>query len=201
MLKTKTDKLVSNIRMDAWQRWEYKHTTVLLVSLLVFILLLDTALFSVAMDVIIGLGFLGAFLAGIMFPSLFTFAPASTAIILLSSTGGLNPIAVALTAAAGAMVGDFIILRFVEEKIAYELKPLAMRLGIPQLISYLQVRRRTSWVARTLGAFMIASPLPDEIGIGLLGISKIGNASFLLICYVLNAAGILALVMLGNAIL
>lgn len=185
--------------MDAWQKLEYKHTTLLLASLLVFVLALDTAIFTTSLGAVIELGYLGAFIAGVFFPSLFTFAPASTVIILLA-TSGLNPMAVALIAAAGAMSGDFIILRFVEEKVAYELKPIAIRFGIPQVINYLQDRKPTNWLVRATGAFVIASPLPDEVGIGLLGIGRIGTAGFFAVCYVLNAAGILALVAFGNAV-
>jgi hypothetical protein len=152
------------------------------------------------MDTIIKLGYFGAFLAGIMFPSTFTFVPATTAIVLLAGTE-LNPVVVALTAASGAMIGDYLILRFVEEKVAYELKPIAARLGIPSLISYLQYRRQTNWLVRVLGAVIVASPGPDEIGIGMMGVSRISRKWFLVICYMLNAGGILSLVLLGKAVL
>lgn len=201
MLKTKTKKLVSKMRLDAWQKLEYKHTVALLIALGVFVLALDTAIFTTVLRLITEAGYAGAFVAGIMFVSLFTFAPATTAIFILATTGGLNPVLLALVAAAGAMVGDYLILRFAEEKVAYELKPIALRVGIPQLIYYLQDRKRTDWLVRAGGAFIIASPLPDEIGIGLLGISKIGNTGFFSICYVLNFGGILTLAALGQAII
>lgn len=201
MLKTKTKKLASKLRFDAWQKLEYKHTLTLLMTLIVFVLALDTAIFTTVLGAITETGYIGGFIAGIMFVSLFTFAPASTALIILATTGGLNPLLLALVAAAGAVVGDYLILRFAEEKVAYELKPIAFKLGIPQSIDYLQGKQRTSWLVRAVGAFVIASPLPDEIGIGLLGISKIGNTGFFSICYALNFTGILALVSLGNAII
>ena len=200
MIKTKTKQLISKMRLDAWQRLEYKHTATLLLILIVFVLALDTAIFTTVLALIISTGYAGAFVAGIFFVSLFTFAPASTAILILATTG-LNPVIVALVAAAGAMVGDYIILRYVEEKVVYELKPIALKFGIPQLVSYFQDRKHTNWFMRAIGAFVIASPLPDEVGIGLLGISKIGNASFFTISYLLNAGGILVFVMLGNAII
>lgn len=201
MLKIKTKKLISKMRLDAWQKMEYKHTVALLIALGIFVLALDTAIFTTVLGAITEAGYVGAFLAGIMFVSLFTFAPASTALIILATTAGLNPVLIALFAAFGAMVGDYLILRFAEEKVAYELKPIAIRLGIPQLIYYLQDKKRTDWLVRAAGAFVIASPLPDEMGIGLLGISKIGNLGFFSVCYVLNFVGILALVSMGNAII
>lgn len=179
--------------LDAWQRWEYKHTSVLITALVVFILLLDTSIMTTVFDTFSRLGYLGVFIAGILFVSIFTAVPA---VALLLSFTELNPLAVAGIAALGSMIGDYLILKLFEDKVAYELKPVALKFGIPQAITYLQGRRSTIGLVRILGAIIIASPLPDEIGIGLLGIGKLNRLSFLAICYALNAAGILAL-MLG----
>lgn len=182
-------KLPYYLTLDRWQRWEYKHTTVLIVSLLAFVAILDTALAATVLDSIAGLGYIGAFIAGLLFVSLFTAAPSVVLLVTLAASG-LNPWLIALVAGLGSMTGDYIILRLVEDKLAYELKPIALRLGIPQAIKYLQGRAATTWLVRLLGAVIIASPLPDEIGIGLLGASRLGKLQFLGLCYVLNAAGI-----------
>lgn len=185
-------------RLDAWQRWEYKHTTLLLFALAIFILLLDTALMAAVFSGITGLGLLGAFLAGMLFVSLFTAAPAVVMLAQLGEPLGIVP--VALIAGLGAMLGDYIILRFAEDKVAYELKPLAMKVGIPQAIGWLQGRRSTTWLVKLTGAAVIASPLPDEIGVGLLGMGRTGRTEFLVVCFLLNAAGI-ALLLLAAAAL
>ncbi len=185
-------KLHSTLYLDAWQRWEYKHTTKLLVTLAIFIVLLDTTIMAAGFDLISKLGYVGVFISGVLFVSLFTAVPA---VILLLSFEELNPFAVALVAGIGAMLGDYLILKFAEEKVAYELKPLAYKFGVPQAIAYLQGRKSTLCLVRIIGAFMIASPLPDELAIGLLGIGKLNRVSFLLICGVLNVLGILLLVL------
>lgn len=136
------------------------------------------------------LGYAGVFLSGLLFVSLFTAVPA---VVLLLSFTGMNTLAVALVAAAGAMLGDYLILRYVEYEVAYELKPLAYRFGIPQAVSYLQGRKSTLGLVRLLGALIIASPFPDEIGIGLLGMGKMRRAAFLAVCYILNVSGILVI--------
>ena len=178
---------------DAWQRWEYKHTTVLISAVIIFILLLDTSIMTTVFDIFSRLSYLGAFIAGILFVSVFTAVPG---VALLLSFSDLNPFAVAAIAAFGSMIGDYIILKLFEDKVAYELKPIAFKFGIPQTVKYLQGRRSTLGLVRVVGALIIASPLPDEIGIGLLGIGKMNRLSFLAICYLLNGAGILA-IMLG----
>lgn len=190
-------KLQNYFNFDAWQRWEYKHTTAVIVALVVFILLLDTSLLTTVIGVVGQLGYVGVFLAGVLFVSLFTAVPA---VVLLLGFSDLNVLMVATVAGLGAMVGDYLILKYVERDIAYELKPLAFRFGIPQTIAYLQGRRSTIGLVRLVGALIIASPLPDEIGIGLLGLGKLNRTSFLAVCFALNVAGVLLVINLGRAL-
>jgi hypothetical protein len=183
--------------LDRWQRWEYKHTTGLLIALVVFILLLDTSFMTTIFDACSRLGYLGAFVAGILFVSVFTAIPG---VAMLLSFEALNPVLVALIAGLGSMIGDYLILKFLEDRVAYELKPIAFKFGIPQTIKYLQGKRSTLGLVRFIGALIIASPLPDEIGIGLLGIGKLNKSSFLVICYLLNTAGILLILLSAKAL-
>lgn len=184
-------------KLDRWQRWEYKHTTFLLIALFVFILLLDTSFMATIFEFVSKLGYLGVFVAGILFVSVFTAVPA---VALLVSFSEFNPIAVALVAGLGSMIGDYVILKFTEDKVAYELKPIAYRFGIPQTIAYMQGRKPTLGLVRLVGALIIASPLPDEIGVGLLGLGKLNKVSFLAVCYALNAAGILIIMLTAKAL-
>ncbi len=190
-------KIKGYLYLDAWQRWEYKHTTFVIVSLILFILLLDTSFMVTAFDTLSKLGYAGVFIGGVLFVSVFTAVPA---VVLLISFTDLNPVLLSMVAGLGAMVGDFIILQFVEDKVAYELKPIAYKFKIPQAISYLQGRKSTLGLVRLIGAFIIASPLPDEIGIGLLGMGKLNKISFLLTCYLLNTVGILLIVLTARAL-
>lgn len=189
-------KLQKYLYFDTWQRWEYKHTTAVIVALVIFILLLDTSLLTTVIDAIGRMGYAGVFLAGVLFVSLFTAVPA---VVLLLGFSDLNILTVAAVAGLGAMIGDYLILKYLEKDIAYELKPLAFRFGIPQTIDYLQGRRSTIGLVRLVGVLVIASPLPDEIGIGLLGLGKLSRASFLAVCFVLNVAGVLLVINLGRA--
>lgn len=183
--------------LDTWQRWEYKHTTQVLVALLVFILLLNTSIMATVFHAIEQLGYVGVFIAGILFVSLFTTIPA---FFMLVGFHELNPLAVAAIAGLGSMIGDYLILKYAEEQIAYELKPIAFKFGIPQTIKYLQGRKSTLGLVRLMGALILASPLPDEIGIGLLGMGKLNKLTFLFLCYILNTAGILAILLVARAV-
>jgi len=56
-----------------------------------------------------------------------------------------------------------------------------------------------TWLIPIAGAFIIASPLPDEIGISLMGLSKVKNWHFILITFLLNAIGIFLVVTLARS--
>ncbi len=51
------------------------------------------------------------------------------------------------------------------------------------------------WLMPLIGAFIIASPLPDEAGITMLGMSKIKNWQFILVTFLLNSAGIFLVIL------
>ncbi len=49
------------------------------------------------------------------------------------------------------------------------------------------------------GALSLATPIPDEIGVALLGVSHFKQAYLLGICFVLNTVGILVIVFTARA--
>ncbi len=176
----------------AWRRYEYKHSTMAVLAVGAFVLLLDTTIIQGSLSYVEKLGIFGIILAGIMFTSFFTTAPA---IVLLLAFNDLHsPLDVAFYGAIGAVIGDWIILRFFEEKVAYELRPLAKKLNLMRFIRQLR-RKKNRERATLMGMLVIASPVPDEIGIGLLGIAHLPTISLLIITFLLNAAGILVLLL------
>ena len=45
-----------------------------------------------------------------------------------------------------------------------------------------------------IGAIIIASPFPDEIGVSLMGLSKLSTPKFIFISYILNSIGLFLIV-------
>ncbi len=135
------------------------------------------------------LGYLGAFLGGMLFVS--TLSAASGALILLILAERLSPIEIALVAGLGAVVGDLFVLRFVKDDLIEEVKPIYDKFGGKYLGKLLHTRY-FRWTLPVIGALIIASPLPDELGVTLLGIAKMNTAQFALVSFFLNALGILA---------
>ena len=180
-----------------WRDWPYKNTALLIISLFAFFYLAETSIVKTAIEKIGSLSYFGAFLTGIFFVSSFTVAPA--AVILFNLAENLHPWGVALLAGAGAMVGDYIIFAFLKDRVFDEIKPLFAKVGGP-LTKKLFATPYFSWLLPILGAVIIASPIPDEIGISILGLSKVKKWQFLLIAFVLNALGIMAVIGLSRVI-
>jgi len=176
--------------MKYWQKLKYKNLTLLLLSFLAVYLLANWPPFQELLFDLRALGLLGAFIGGILF--VFTFTVALGAVIL-ASLGEVHPVwAIAVVAGLGSLLGDLIIFRFIRDRLLEELRPLYERLGgenLTQILHKVYLR----WTLPVLGALIVASPLPDELGVTLMGISNISPRRFAVLSYVLNTLGIFAL--------
>lgn len=182
--------------IETYKSWQYKNTGLLIVSLVVFFYLAGTPFVERIITTMGSLGYAGSFIAGIFFVSTFTVAPAC--IVLYHLAELLNPLGVALSAGAGAVIGDFIIFRFFKDQVFDELRPIFSKLGNHPILRILSTPY-FAWILPVLGAFIIASPFPDEVGIGLMGISRMKSWQFIVLAFVLNSAGILFIVTLARS--
>lgn len=174
-----------------WKRWRYKNILLLVLSLIGFYYLLQQPVTDQAIRQIGNLGYLGAFFAGIFFVSTFTVAPAG--LVLYHLAENLHPIEVALLAGLGAMLGDYIIFKFMKDRVFEELAPLFQQVHTP----YVRTLFRSpyfAWLLPFIGALIIASPVPDEVGVSMLGLSRIRPWQFFIVTFSLNALGIFLIV-------
>lgn len=141
--------------------------------------------------------FIGTIVIGMFYTSLFT-APA--AVVAL---GGIaTEQSIWLTAALGgfgAMLGDFIIFKFIRDHLSEDVMSV-ITLPKYQRMTLLLKRGWYHWMFMVVGAFIIASPLPDELGLTLLGFAKTKTALFAPFSFLANAAGILIIGLVANAI-
>jgi uncharacterized membrane protein YdjX (TVP38/TMEM64 family) len=161
---------------------------------LVLYLLIDTPAVQRSIEAVGSLGYWGALVVGMFFVSVFTVAPAS--VILLYLADSHDPWLVAATAGLGAVIGDYLIFRYLRDRVFEELLPVLRKNGRPVWLLF-----KTpffSWSIPIVGALMIASAMPDEVGIGLLGASRIKTWQFLILTFLLNAVGIFALISLAQ---
>ncbi len=135
--------------------------------------------------------YIGAFIAGFFWVSTLTIAPASAVFIILSEN--LPLWAIALIGGLGAVIGDSAIFTVIRTtSISDEFFDIFKRLGGKKLVHVFR-SPHLRWTWPFIGALIIVSPLPDEIGVSLMGVSKLGYPLFALISYTLNTLGILLL--------
>ncbi|MDQ2932900.1 MAG: hypothetical protein M3Q80_00775 [bacterium] len=145
----------------------------------------------------LGSGVVASFVSGFFFTSVFTLAPASIAFVHLSETTTL-PL-MALYGALGALCGDLLLFFFIRDKFSYDLK----RSLKPTLVKKIMTSFHfgfLKWLSPLLGALLIASPLPDELGLTLLGMSKVRLTVLIPIAFTMNFIGIYSLIWFAQAL-
>lgn len=148
--------------------------------------------------VLLTLGYAGTFLAGVCFAYGFTAAPATAILLILSKEQNL--VLAGFIGGLGALVGDLIIFMWIGRVFADEFKKLSsepvvnhLNHKIPKLLK--------KYLVLILAGFIIASPLPDEIGVSMLAASQsVSTKLFSIISYLLNTAGIFVILLIGNSL-
>ena len=148
-------------------------------------------------ETILPLRFISEIMAGVLYTSFLT-SPISVAMLIILAQEN-NPVVTALLAGVGAVLGDLLILRFFREKLSSDLNMVSKQLQLKKVNSFLQ-KYRLDFAIPLIGAIIIASPFPDELGLIMLGISKLRYQEIALISYILNTAGILLIVLPINLI-
>ncbi len=165
----------------------------MLLSLTALFILADSAPVQKLLHDVSSYGYVGTFIAGIFFVSTFTIAPASLVLLHLADS---QPLAMlVLVAGLGGMIGDLLIFRFFKDQIFSELAPLFSRITGKGMWC-LACSPYFSWLMPVFGALIIVSPFPDEIGVGLMGVSKIKTWQFMALTFVLNVFGVLLIIFL-----
>lgn len=184
--------------MQYWSSWKYKNLTLVFISILVALILSKLEIFH---SFILGLGsfgYLSAFFAGMLFVSTFTLAEG--AIILFILAQNLSAWEIGLIAGLGAVVGDMTIFRFIKDNLTSELVSIYNHLDHKHHLAKLLHSKYFHWSLPVIGALIIASPLPDELGVTLLGISKMKTYKFVITSFILNSIGIFLVVSSSNII-
>lgn len=171
----------------------HKNLILLFFSLLVTVFLSHQPWFLEILRGLGELGYLGAFIAGVLFVSTFT-VPISV-VILSVLNQHLSLPEISLAAALGAMVGDFIIFHTIRDGLEEELKPVEKFIKGTHLWKLMHTRH-FSWTLPVIGAILIITPLPNEFGISLLRVARMPTPEFTIVSFLLNIAGIFSLALM-----
>lgn len=178
-----------------WYRYHYKNITYFCISIAISLFLLTNPSFKYILLHIGKAGYIGAFFAGMLFASTFTITIGGVILLFLAET--LLPYEIGLLAGLGSVFADSIIFNLIRSKsLVDEIKYFFQYFG-GNNIKHLIHSKYFSWTLPVIGAILIASPLPDELGVGLMGISKLKTYQFLILSFVLNTTGIILFVSAG----
>jgi len=142
-------------------------------------------------------GYIGGFISGILFSYGFSTVPAAAMLFLLAKN--LNPFLLALIGAFGGMLGDIIIFKFVRDHLLEEIKfiiseELHLEISFIPKIMCSHVLRKI--IPATAG-FIMCLPLPGELAMVLLGITKYEFKRTSLLSYIFNFIGIFTIGIVG----
>jgi len=172
--------------------WRYKNLTIVFIGVVLAILLSKNEMLHSFLMHLGNFGYIGAFIAGIFFVS--TFTVATSALVLLTLAETLSPIEIGLIAGLGAVVGDILIFNLIKDDLANEIEEIYDQLDNKRHLKKLFHSKYFNWLLPIFGAIIIASPLPDELGISLINLSKMSRIKFVLLSYALNSIGIFIIV-------
>ncbi len=142
-------------------------------------------------------GPVGAVFAGMLFVSSFTIVIGTFFIATLADAMPLWQLV--LLAAIGSSIVDITLFHLVRHTVFEEMKPLMRKWRRRHFMRILH-SKYVSWTVPVLGALVIISPLPDEIGVSMMGISNIDTRRFALLSFVLNCIGVFLVAVVARAI-
>jgi len=175
-----------------------QDVVIIILSIFVAIILVKTEVLVRLLASAKELEILGSFIAGMFFTSIFTTAPA---IVALGEIANANSVLItALFGGMGALVGDLIIFKFIKDRLSEHLLELIKHQSGGKRLRVLFKLKYFRWLTFLAGGFIIASPLPDELGISLLGFSKMRTSLFMVLSFSFNFVGIVLVGLIAKAL-
>ena len=184
--------------MNTIKSYKYKNLTFFVMSIFFALFISQFEIFHEFLLHLNVLGLVGAFIGGILFVSTFTVATGTVILLVLAES--YSPLQIGIVAGLGAVVGDVMIFRFVKDNLTREVEAIYQRFDHNHHVRRVLHTKYFSWTLPVVGAIIIASPFPDEIGVSLMGISKMRTYKFLFISLILNTIGIFLVITASTVI-
>jgi hypothetical protein len=160
--------------------------------------------FDLLPELLNGHGYVSMFLGGLLFSFGFT-TPFALA-IFIEMADFVDPFAGAVIAGFGAMCSDLLIFRWLRFSFMDEIHRLKGTIlmrwihkkmhhdSVPE-----QIRRYVSW---SVAGIIIASPLPDELGVSLLSsVDEVKDRPFALFCFLMDTTGVLIVLLTTQSLI
>lgn len=176
-------------KKQAWRRLR-RDFLILVLGLLIGDWIITSGVIHTMLEHFEAAPIIASFIAGVFFTSIFTTAPAIAALYEISQQTPLWQ--VALVGALGSVIGDLFLFTFIHTDVTKDVAFLFEKRKYKRLF-HLFHTELFEWALPLFGALIIASPLPDELGLTLLGFSGIKTRQFIIMSYVFNVIGIFAI--------
>ena len=177
---------------------KYPKFLLLLLTFVIAYLLFYNRAYQPFHDFVASLGYFGTFISGALYVYGFTAAPATALLLILAKEQ--NIILASLVGGLGALIGDLIIFTAIRHSFADEIEKLFEE----EIVKYIHSRTPSfikKYFVPAAAVIIIASPLPDEIGIALFAASKnISLKVFSVFSYIINTVGIFVILYIGRVI-
>ena len=179
----------NNLAKDFW---------IIITSIIVAFFLVKSGLLREILYLTKDFWFLSTFIAGMLFTSVFTTAPAIVALGEIAQSSQ-SVIPVALLGGLGALCGDLIIFRFMRDRLVEDIVRLIGKAKNGRIRHIFQLKF-FRWLTFFLGALVIASPFPDELGLMMMGMSKAKTSLFIPTSFIFNSLGILVISIIAKSL-
>ena len=180
---------------------KYPKFILLIISLIVAYAFFHDRDYTPLHNFLSSLGYFSFFLSGIFYAYGFTAAPATA--ILLSIAKGSDLVIASLIGGLGAAFGSSIIFLFIRNAFNDEIKKLSKE----KAVKFIEKEERflfgnyDKYATAAFVGFLIASPLPNELAMGLMATFKhMSMKKFMVISYLLNTLGIFVILLIGSSI-
>ena len=182
-----------------WHRLKYPKIILLIATfILAYIIFTNNYISSPISGFLDSKGYLGSFLAGILFSYGFTAAPAIAIFLILAKSQ--PPIITALLGGLGSLIGNLLIFHITKSSLNNEITQLEHEKEIVRLEKSIPYKIRKHLLL-VIAGFILASPLPDEFAVSLFAAShKISLKMFCILSYVFHAVGIFIIILIGTQI-
>ena len=166
----------------------------LIIGIILAIFLFSTNFFENFIQRLGDFGIIGIFISGFFLGYMFTAVPATAIIIIFSNT--TNLFIIAFIGAIGKTIGDLIIFNYFRKDLPDEIEGF-----IDETAKFKVLRhKKFHWIIPALAGLVLISPLPDEIAVSFLGISKFEVKKFIILAFLLDFIGILAIAFFGTLV-
>lgn len=153
-------------------------------------------------DAVSALGYVGTFILGGLYAYGFTAPPSAALFMVIASEQNLW--LAAMVGGLGALISDIILFKLVRHSVMEEIRMILNGKFFMRLRSLIPIRKKHPFkmlLYTITGIFVLASPLPDEIGVSMLAVhTRISSKAFMIISYIANTVGILFFLVLGTTI-